>query len=85
MPMTRKEILEWGRRTAARILDGTHKMPEKCQLAMDVLNRIDEEVQANLAAISYNDEYQHGYEDCGAAVLRTVERLKEEIRQAAKH
>lgn len=83
--MTRKEILEWGRNTAARILGGTHKMPEKYQPAMDVLNRIDEEVRANLAAISYNNEYQHGYEDCGGAVLRTVDRLKEEIRQAARH
>lgn len=40
--------------------------------------KLKEDIQANLAAISFNDDYQEGYEACGMSVLKSIESLQEE-------
>ena len=42
----------------------------------ELLNNIRNEIESLLAAISYNDEYQHGYEDCGMAILEYLDSLQ---------
>ena len=41
-----------------------------------MLDQIRNEIQSLLSAISYNDEYQHGYEDCGMAILKFIDKLE---------
>lgn len=40
--------------------------------------KLKEDIQANLAAISFNDDYQEGYEACGMSVLKSIESLQQE-------
>lgn len=40
--------------------------------------KLKEDIQANLAAISFNDDYQKGYEACGMSVLKSIESLQKE-------
>lgn len=41
-------------------------------------DHLKEDIQANLAAISFNDDYQRGYEACGMSVLKSIESLQQE-------
>lgn len=41
-------------------------------------DKLKEEIQANLAAISFNDDYQEGYEACGMSVLKFIDSLQQE-------
>lgn len=41
-------------------------------------DKLKEDIQANLAAISFNDDYQKGYEACGMSVLKSIESLQQE-------
>lgn len=41
-------------------------------------DHLKEDIQANLAAISFNDDYQKGYEACGMSVLKSIESLQQE-------
>ncbi len=40
--------------------------------------KLKEDIQANLAAISFNDDYQEGYEACGMSVLKSIDSLQQE-------
>lgn len=40
--------------------------------------KLKEDIQANLAAISFNDDYQEGYEACGMSVLKSIESLQQD-------
>lgn len=43
--------------------------------------KLKEEIQANLAAISFNDDYQEGYEACGMSVLKFIDSLQQEQKE----
>ena len=41
-------------------------------------DKLKEYIQASLAAISFNDDYQKGYEACGMSVLKSIKSLQQE-------
>jgi len=45
-------------------------------------DKLKEEIQANLAAISFNDDYQEGYEACGMSVLKFIDSLQQEQQES---
>lgn len=42
------------------------------------LNSLKDEIQSNLCASSgFNDEYSHGYQDCGMKVMEMIDKILE--------
>lgn len=69
-----------------QLLGGGVKCPPTCadyndlmkmaQWKDEQLNNLKDEIQSNLCASSgFNDEYSHGYQDCGMKVMEMIDKI----------